>query len=230
MLHSPRSFICLAILFILHQQSSGADRTLHLVDFHSNVKRENTQYGLLPPDDSPLHRSRRQVDEAKELANKFQKKDPWNTTDLPEFPEEISNEQLEKFNKNASIFTDHYTYYNVTYINQPGTVDQYWVNMKDSKDSVRHEMLSNAHRRAATVRLSFKFPFYGYKVENITIATGGFLFLGEAVHTWSVFCLFERLTFPVILSIDSINRKLTFKLTGPLRFNSGWPPLSTSHL
>jgi hypothetical protein len=68
----------------------------------------------------------------------------------------------------------------VTYINKDGTADQYWINMNTVKESVRHEMLSSAHRRAATVRLQFKFPFYGYKVENITIATGGFLFLGEA--------------------------------------------------
>ena len=189
MYRSPKSFICLAtILFIFIQHSSSAEKTLTLVDFGSTVKRENTQYGLLPPVDQPLHRSRRQADEAKELVDKFKK--PFNTTEPPEFPEEISNEQLEKFNRNnASSFTDHYTYYNVTYINQPGTVDQYWVNMKDNKDSIRHEMLSSAHRRAATVRLSFKFPFYGYKVENITIATGGFLFLGEAVHTWLVVCL-----------------------------------------
>jgi hypothetical protein len=39
-------------------------------------------------------------------------------------------------------------------------------------------------RRAATVTLSFKFPFYGHFVENITIATGGFLYTGEYVHSW----------------------------------------------
>jgi hypothetical protein len=32
--------------------------------------------------------------------------------------------------------------------------------------------------------LSFPFPFYGHEVNNITIATGGFLYTGEYVHSW----------------------------------------------
>lgn len=35
-----------------------------------------------------------------------------------------------------------------------------------------------------TIKLSFDFPFYGHKVRNITIATGGFLYTGEYVHSW----------------------------------------------
>jgi len=45
-------------------------------------------------------------------------------------------------------------------------------------------MLSQSYRRAATINLSFKFPFYGHEVENITIATGGFLYTGDYVHSW----------------------------------------------
>merc|ERR1711976_334750 len=47
-----------------------------------------------------------------------------------------------------------------------------------------HDMLSQSYRRAATINLSFKFPFYGHLVPNITIATGGFLYTGEYVHSW----------------------------------------------
>ena len=32
--------------------------------------------------------------------------------------------------------------------------------------------------------LSFDFPFYGHLVKNITIATGGFLYTGDYVHSW----------------------------------------------
>lgn len=32
--------------------------------------------------------------------------------------------------------------------------------------------------------LSFDFPFYGHLVRNITIATGGFLYTGDYVHSW----------------------------------------------
>lgn len=35
-----------------------------------------------------------------------------------------------------------------------------------------------------TVELKFDFPFYGHKVRNITIATGGFLYTGKYVHAW----------------------------------------------
>lgn len=35
-----------------------------------------------------------------------------------------------------------------------------------------------------TVQLSFDFPFYGHPVRNITVATGGFLYTGEYVHSW----------------------------------------------
>ena len=45
-------------------------------------------------------------------------------------------------------------------------------------------MLSTSYRRAATIPLKFRFPFYGHEVENITIATGGFLYTGTYVHSW----------------------------------------------
>jgi len=55
----------------------------------------------------------------------------------------------------------------------------------DHEGRVReHSMLSQSYRRAATINLKFRFPFYGHEVENITIATGGFLYTGEYVHSW----------------------------------------------
>lgn len=35
-----------------------------------------------------------------------------------------------------------------------------------------------------TVQLRFNFPFYGHPVRNVTVATGGFLYTGEYVHSW----------------------------------------------
>lgn len=32
--------------------------------------------------------------------------------------------------------------------------------------------------------MSFDFPFYGHPVRNVTIATGGFLYTGEYIHSW----------------------------------------------
>uniref|UniRef100_A0A8C5F8H5 PSI domain-containing protein n=1 Tax=Gadus morhua TaxID=8049 RepID=A0A8C5F8H5_GADMO len=45
-----------------------------------------------------------------------------------------------------------------------------------------HGILSTNHRQAARVALSFNFPFYGHRVRQITIATGGFIFMGEITH------------------------------------------------
>ncbi|XP_023691182.1 plexin domain-containing protein 1-like isoform X1 [Paramormyrops kingsleyae] len=59
-----------------------------------------------------------------------------------------------------------------------------WVDLNDPRLSqVRmHGILSNTHRQAARVALSFDFPFYGHYLRQITIATGGFIFTGDVVH------------------------------------------------
>ncbi|XP_057682944.1 plexin domain-containing protein 1-like isoform X2 [Corythoichthys intestinalis] len=59
-----------------------------------------------------------------------------------------------------------------------------WVDLNSlHKSQVRiHGILSNAHRQAARVALSFDFPFYGHYLRQIIIATGGFIFMGEITH------------------------------------------------
>uniref|UniRef100_A0A668AJX0 Plexin domain containing 1 n=1 Tax=Myripristis murdjan TaxID=586833 RepID=A0A668AJX0_9TELE len=59
-----------------------------------------------------------------------------------------------------------------------------WVDLSTlQQGQVRiHGILSNTHRQAARVALSFDFPFYGHYLRQITIATGGFIFTGEITH------------------------------------------------
>ncbi|KAG9476583.1 hypothetical protein GDO78_003233 [Eleutherodactylus coqui] len=59
-----------------------------------------------------------------------------------------------------------------------------WVNIDQmEKEKVKiHGILSNTHRQAARVNLSFDFPFYGHFLREITVATGGFMYTGEVVH------------------------------------------------
>ncbi|XP_075068034.1 plexin domain-containing protein 2 [Mixophyes fleayi] len=59
-----------------------------------------------------------------------------------------------------------------------------WVNIDHmEKEKVKiHGILSNTHRQAARVNLSFDFPFYGHFLREITVATGGFIYTGEVVH------------------------------------------------
>ncbi|XP_046741803.1 plexin domain-containing protein 1 isoform X2 [Diprion similis] len=79
---------------------------------------------------------------------------------------------------------DHHTYYNSTIFEDEVEGRKLWVDMDNHPNLVVNELLSASHRRAATVKLSFDFPFYGHNVRNVTIATGGFLYTGEYVHSW----------------------------------------------
>lgn len=80
--------------------------------------------------------------------------------------------------------TDHHIYYNSTFYNSKAVVDSLWVNLDKLPNATIHTMLSESHRRAAAVQLSFQFPFYGHMLSNITIATGGFLYTGDHIHSW----------------------------------------------
>ncbi|XP_041818868.1 plexin domain-containing protein 1-like isoform X1 [Chelmon rostratus] len=59
-----------------------------------------------------------------------------------------------------------------------------WVDLNTlHKSQVQiHGILSNTHRQAARVALSFDFPFYGHHLRQIIVATGGFIFMGEITH------------------------------------------------
>ena len=98
------------------------------------------------------------------------------------FPEEITNATLaQQHVKNKT--EDHHQYYNSSlYLIHDLT--PYWVDMESTPGVIVNAMLSQAHRRAATVALNFDFPFYGHLVKNVTIATGGFLYTGDYVHSW----------------------------------------------
>lgn len=84
------------------------------------------------------------------------------------------------------VYHDAHTYYNSTVVNEPERLSEFWVDLSKMGGSrvYRHEMLSKAYRKAATVTLSFDFPFYGHVIRNATIATGGFLYLGDFMHSW----------------------------------------------
>lgn len=76
---------------------------------------------------------------------------------------------------------DYHTYYNSMWTTEKNASDAYWKRLDNMNVS---SLLSNSHRRATTVLLSFDFPYYGYPIRNITIATGGFLYTGDYVHSW----------------------------------------------
>lgn len=76
---------------------------------------------------------------------------------------------------------DHYDYYrSLLYVNKNETAE-IWSQFRNIPEN---SILSSSHRRAMTVELKFGFPFYGHQLRNITVATGGFLYTGEYVHSW----------------------------------------------
>lgn len=95
-------------------------------------------------------------------------------------------EQMEKSQKTENN-NHNYQFYEPEYITDPKRAMSYWLDFSkflSQNMSTKHEMLSKSHRRAAPVKLSFDFPFYGQPLRNIIIATGGFLYVGEHLHHW----------------------------------------------
>ncbi|XP_068852768.1 plexin domain-containing protein 1 isoform X1 [Aphelocoma coerulescens] len=83
------------------------------------------------------------------------------------------------------IVEDNHSYY-VSRIYGPGDARRrgLWVDMAAANRSqVKiHGILSNTHRQASRIVLSFDFPFYGHLLRQVTIATGGFIFMGDVIH------------------------------------------------
>uniref|UniRef100_A0A3B3S7U4 Plexin domain containing 2b n=1 Tax=Paramormyrops kingsleyae TaxID=1676925 RepID=A0A3B3S7U4_9TELE len=79
---------------------------------------------------------------------------------------------------------DHNYYTSKTYGPNDPLSKELWVNIEQmDKEKVKiHGILSNTHRQAARVNLSFDFPFYGHLLREITVATGGFIYTGDVVH------------------------------------------------
>lgn len=82
----------------------------------------------------------------------------------------------------TKTFEDNHLYYKSTWSTDKAMSDEFW--KKITTNLTVNMLLSNSHRRATTMLLSFDFPFYGFPIRNITIASGGFLYTGDYVHSW----------------------------------------------
>ncbi|CAB0036450.1 unnamed protein product [Trichogramma brassicae] len=102
---------------------------------------------------------------------------------INKYPAEVTNQTLRE-NNIVKSENDTHQYYNSSFSVDEATGKGFWVDLENHPDLQVNTLLSKSHRRAATIKLKFDFPFYGHKVRNITIATGGFLYTGEYVHSW----------------------------------------------
>ncbi|XP_055085624.1 plexin domain-containing protein 1 [Periophthalmus magnuspinnatus] len=82
----------------------------------------------------------------------------------------------------TKLLEDNQKYYRwESYGPEDRRTEELWINLSASQIRI-HGILSNTHRQAARVALSFDFPFYGHNLRQIIIATGGFIFMGEVIH------------------------------------------------
>ncbi|XP_011187538.1 plexin domain-containing protein 2 isoform X1 [Zeugodacus cucurbitae] len=101
--------------------------------------------------------------------------------DNVDVPDNETLSEIEKTNYSVNVTNDYHIYYNSSIYVDQAEADRVWESVKNS---THNSMLSQSHRRAMTVELKFDFPFYGHPVRNITVATGGFLYTGDYVHSW----------------------------------------------
>ncbi|KAJ1372641.1 hypothetical protein KIN20_034843, partial [Parelaphostrongylus tenuis] len=105
--------------------------------------------------------------------------DMWNT----HIPSDVD---VEKENNTV----DHQYYIMTIYANRSEQMNAYWVDIDAMlkkpgiTGNASHPLLTGTYRRAVGAKLSFKFPFYGHMMRNLTIATGGFLYVGDQTHNW----------------------------------------------
>ncbi|XP_066579482.1 plexin domain-containing protein 2 isoform X2 [Amia ocellicauda] len=130
------------------------------------------------------HRWRRQAwsSQPKSMDNNRASQDQ-ESSDAERFPDLLTEED----NDNSTQIeddTDHNYYTSKMYGPSDPMSKDLWVNIDQmEKEKVKiHGILSNTHRQAARVNLSFDFPFYGHFLREITVATGGFIYTGDVVH------------------------------------------------
>uniref|UniRef100_A0A1I8EEH2 PSI domain-containing protein n=2 Tax=Wuchereria bancrofti TaxID=6293 RepID=A0A1I8EEH2_WUCBA len=85
---------------------------------------------------------------------------------------------------------DHQYYLMEIKVNRSDLMKDYYIDvpaMLEKPGTVgnkSHSSLSNSYRRAVAAKIQFDFPFYGHRMKNLTIATGGFAYIGDQWHSW----------------------------------------------
>uniref|UniRef100_T1L0L3 Uncharacterized protein n=1 Tax=Tetranychus urticae TaxID=32264 RepID=T1L0L3_TETUR len=66
-------------------------------------------------------------------------------------------------------------------IANPTEALKYWVDIDEMSNVTLQPILSKSQRPPAPVNLTFEFPYHGHPINNVTIATEGFLHLGNPI-------------------------------------------------
>ncbi|XP_067929979.1 plexin domain-containing protein 1-like [Watersipora subatra] len=80
---------------------------------------------------------------------------------------------------------DTTNYYDIKYIGAEDGGAGLWMDLTaGSSGVVKHRSLQSAYRLAVKIDIGFSFLFYGHSVKEVTIATGGFLYMSEFLHSF----------------------------------------------
>lgn len=102
---------------------------------------------------------------------------------------------------NVNVKTDkNARYYTHRFIHDKAEAMSYWVDIDE------HSTVFYSHyRKATTVKLKFKFFFYGHEVNNITITTGGFVYMSEFLHAQLAFSQYIAPLMADFMTVDDNN-------------------------
>ncbi|KAM3604931.1 uncharacterized protein V6R79_018182 [Siganus canaliculatus] len=100
----------------------------------------------------------------------------------PQDPDLLMEERHD--NSTQIINIDHAYYTSKIYSPGDAASKEFWVNFDDMEEDECKVcgVLSSTHRQAEMVNLSFSFPFYGHILNQVTVATGGFIYTGDIIH------------------------------------------------
>uniref|UniRef100_A0A0N4ZY48 PSI domain-containing protein n=1 Tax=Parastrongyloides trichosuri TaxID=131310 RepID=A0A0N4ZY48_PARTI len=86
--------------------------------------------------------------------------------------------------------TDHLYYEMKVYSNNETIFKKYYIDVEEllkepgTEGSIDHPQLVNSYRKAVGIHLNNTYRFYGHTLQQVTIATGGFCYVGDQVHSW----------------------------------------------
>jgi len=224
MLQQNIGFFVLLGIFTLHLDISLSSGVIYTTEEGVGSRLHEIKTNVVLLSDSGGRRRRREtnatldeVQEDKQLSltrGYKQTDDLLNNVDIPD---EAIKSTLKKKNLTKEE-NDTTLYYQTNFVHEGENyffdLDAYNATGPFQGSLQEHPMLSKSYRRAATIHLRFKFPFYGHEVENITIATGGFLYTGDYVHSWLAATQYIA---PLMANFDTSNNqeaKIRFLDTG----------------
>ncbi|KAI0222266.1 Plexin domain-containing protein 2 [Lamellibrachia satsuma] len=106
---------------------------------------------------------------------------------VPRELEEINRNLPKPVKPNVVKETTNHVYYTARVLHGANAADQ-WAHLDivghKLPDKSKHvtTLLSSHYNKAQRIQLPFRFPFYGHDMDEVLVATGGFLFTGPFVH------------------------------------------------